>query len=67
MSLNGEQKKLLEWVEAKQPVLGLFHVMTDLAPMIDEGFIEKRPAPRSKGQLVITDAGKAALSGQTTH
>jgi hypothetical protein len=64
MQLNGEQKRLLEWVEAKQPVIGIFHVMTDIKPMIDNGFIESRPVPRSKGQLVITDLGKAAL---TTH
>ena len=37
MQLNLEQKKLLRWVEAKQPVLGIFHVMTDLRPMIDKG------------------------------
>ncbi len=64
MQLNGEQKRLLQWVEAKQPVIGIFHVMTDIKPMIESGFIENRPAPRSKGQLVITEAGKAAL---TTH
>jgi hypothetical protein len=62
MQLNGEQKKLLEWVEAKQPVIGIFHVMTDIAPMIDGGLIEARPVPRTKGQLVITDAGRAALT-----
>ncbi len=62
MELNGQQKKLLQWVEAKQPVIGMFHVMTEIKPMIDVGFIENRPAPRSKGQLVITDAGKAALT-----
>jgi hypothetical protein len=62
MELNGQQKKLLQWVEAKQPVIGMFHVMTEIKPMIDGGFIESRPAPRSKGQLVITDAGKAALT-----
>ena len=62
MQLNDGQKKLLEWVEAKQPVIGMFHVMTDIKPMIDGGFIESRPVPRSKGQLVITDQGKAALT-----
>lgn len=67
MQLNAEQKKLLEWVEAKEPTLGIFHVMTDLKPMIDGGFIESRPIPRSKGQLVITDAGRAALGGETQH
>jgi hypothetical protein len=65
MELNGQQKKLLEWIDAKQPVIGLFHVMTDIKPMIDHGFIEARPIPRSKGQLVVTDAGKAALT--TAH
>ncbi|UDL94896.1 MULTISPECIES: hypothetical protein [Lichenihabitans] len=64
MQLNGEQKRLLEWVDAKQPVIGIFHVMTDIKPMIDNGFIEARPSPRAKGQLVLTDLGKAAL---TTH
>ncbi len=67
MQLNGEQRRLLEWVDAKQPVIGLFHVMTDIKPMIDGGFIESRPAPRSKGQLVITDLGKAAITNQTAH
>ena len=62
MELNGHQKKLLQWVEAKQPVIGLFHVMTEIKPMIEVGLIENRPVPRSKGQLVITDAGKAALT-----
>ena len=62
MQLNGEQKKLLEWVEAKQPIIGLFHVMTNIAPMISSGLIETRPVPRSKGQLVITDAGRVALT-----
>lgn len=62
MQLNPEQKKLLEWIEAKEPVLGMFHVMTDLKPMIDGGFIESRPVPRTKGQLLITDQGKAALT-----
>ena len=67
MQLNAGQKKLVEWVEAKQPVLGMFHVMTDLKPMIDGGFIESRPTPRSKGRLVITEAGKAARGGETQH
>lgn len=65
MQLNGEQRRLLQWIEAKEPVLGVFHVMTDLAPMIREGLVESRPVPRAKGQLVITEAGKAALT--TTH
>ncbi len=40
MQLNVEQKKLLQWIEAKQPVIGIFHVMTDIRPMIDKGLIE---------------------------
>ena len=67
MQLNGQQKKLLEWVEAKQPVLGLFHNMENIKPMIDGGFIENRPVPRAKGQLVITLAGKALLGDRTSH
>ncbi len=67
MQLNAGQKKLLEWIEAKQPVLGMFHVMTDLKPMIDGGFVENQPTPRSKGRLVITDAGRAALGSETQH
>ena len=67
MQLDGQQMKLLQWVEAKQPVIGIFHVMTDIKPMIDQGFIENRPVPRSKGQLVITDAGKAVLNDPTAH
>jgi hypothetical protein len=62
MQLNGEQRRLLQWIEAKEPVIGVFHVMTDLAPMIRDGLIENRPVPRSKGQLVLTEAGKAALT-----
>ncbi len=65
MELNGQQKRLLQWVEAKQPIIGMFHVMTDIKPMIDHGLIEAKPTPRSKGQLVITDAGKTALT--TAH
>ena len=34
MQLNVDQKKLLRWIEAKQPVIGIFHVMTDLRPMM---------------------------------
>ena len=62
MSLDREQRKLLQWIEAKQPVIGLFHNMENIKPMIEGGLIENRPAPRSKGQLVITDQGKAALT-----
>ena len=67
MELDGHQKKLLEWVEAKQPVIGLFHNMQNIKPMIDGGFIESRPVPRMKGQLLITAAGKAVLESPTTH
>ena len=66
MTLDGHQVKLLKWVEAKQPVIGMFHVMTEIKPMIDRGFIENRPVPRQKGQLVITEAGRVAL-GDTAH
>ena len=62
MQLNGDQRDLLKWVEAKEPVLGVFHNMANIKPMIDGGFIETRPVPRTKGRLVITDAGKAALT-----
>jgi hypothetical protein len=64
MQLNGEQKKLLEWIRAKEPVIGLFYVMSNIQPMIEGGLIERRPAPRSHTQLFITDVGEAAL---TTH
>ena len=62
MSLDRDQRKLLQWIEAKQPVIGLFHNMANIKPMIEGGLIESRPVPRSKGQLVITDVGKAALT-----
>ena len=62
MSLDRDQRKLLQWIEAKQPVIGLFHNMTNIKPMIEGGLIESRPVPRSKGQLVIPDVGKAALT-----
>jgi hypothetical protein len=62
MQLSGEQKKLLKWIEARQPRIGMFHVMTDIKPMIDRGLIESRPTNGAKGQLVITDAGKTALT-----
>jgi len=62
MQLNVEQKKLLRWVEAKQPVLGIFHVMTDLRPMIDKGLIESRPVVGAKGRLLITEVGRNALA-----
>ncbi len=61
MQLDNNQQKLLRWVEAKEPVLGIFFNMSELDPMIHSGFIEKRPVPRQKGQLVLTDAGRAAL------
>ncbi len=61
MQLDVHQQKLLRWVEAKEPVLGIFFNMSELDPMIHGGFIEKRPVPRQKGQLVLTEAGRAAL------
>jgi hypothetical protein len=62
MQLNVEQKKLLQWIEAKQPVLGIFHVMTDLRPMIDKGLVESRPVVGKRGQLLLTEIGKNALA-----
>jgi hypothetical protein len=62
MQLNLEQKKLLRWIEAKQPVIGIFHVMANLRPMIDKGLIETRAVVGTKGRLVITEAGKTALT-----
>ena len=67
MELDNHQKRLLEWVEAKQPVIGLFHNMANINPMIDRGFIESRPVPRTKGQLLITAAGRAVLDRPTAH
>ncbi len=61
MQLDMNQTKLLRWIEAKEPVLGIFFNMSELDPMIRGGLIEKRPVPRQKGQLVLTAAGKAAL------
>jgi hypothetical protein len=61
MQLDVHQQKLLRWVEAKQPVLGIFFNMSELNPMIHGGLVEKRPVPRQKGQLVLTEAGRAAL------
>ncbi len=61
MQLDNNQQKLLRWVEAKEPVLGIFFNMSEFDPMIHGGFIEKRFVPRQKGQLVLTEAGKAAL------
>ncbi|WP_237478574.1 hypothetical protein [Lichenibacterium dinghuense] len=61
MQLDTNQTKLLRWVEAKEPVLGIFFNMSELDPMISGGLVEKRPVPRQKGQLVLTEAGKAAL------
>ena len=65
MQLDVHQQKLLRWVEAKEPVLGIFFNMSELDPMIAGGFIEKRPVPRQKGQLVLTPAGRTAL--QAAH
>ena len=53
MQLSSEQKKLLEWVRAKKPMIGLFYVMSNIQPMIEGGLIERRPAPRSHTQLLI--------------
>lgn len=61
MQLDINQQKLLRWVKAKEPVLGIFFNMSELDPMIADGLLEKRPVPRQKGQLVITAAGCAAL------
>jgi hypothetical protein len=67
MQLNASHKKVLQWIEAQQPVIGLFHVMTDLKPMIESGLVERRHVLPSKSQLVITDLGKAALMSLTEH
>lgn len=67
MQLDTNQQKLLRWVEAKEPVLGIFFNMSELDPMIHGGLVEKRPVPRQKGQLVLTEAGRAALQGATSH
>ena len=67
MQLDVHQHKLLRWVEAKEPVLGIFFNMSELDPMIAGGFIEKRPVPRQKGQLILTQAGRAVLEGATSH
>lgn len=67
MQVDVHQQKLLRWVEAKEPVLGIFFNMSELNPMIAGGLIENRPVPRQKGQLVLTEAGKAALQGATSH
>ena len=67
MQLDVHQQKLLRWVEAKEPVLGIFHNMSEIKPMIEGGFIENRPVPRQKGQLVLTQAGRAALADATSH
>ena len=61
MQLDSNQQKLLRWVGAKEPVLGIFFNMSELDPMIAGGLVEKRPVPRQKGQLVLTAAGRAAL------
>ena len=67
MHLEPSQKKVLEWIEAPQPVIGLFHVMTDIKPMIETGLVERRPVLPSKTQLVITNLGKAALISLAEH
>ena len=67
MQLDVHHHKLLRWVEAKEPVLGIFHNMAEIKPMIEGGFIENRPVPRQKGQLVLTEAGRAALQGTPAH
>jgi len=67
MHLEPSQKKVLEWIEAQQPVIGLFHVMTDIKPMIETGLVERRPVLPSKTQLVITNLGKAALISLAEH
>jgi len=67
MELNASHRKVLEWIEATQPVIGIFHVMTDIAPMIAKGLVEQRSLMPSKRQLLITDAGRAALENLTAH
>ena len=41
MQLDNNQQKLLRWVEAKEPVLGIFFNMSELDPMIRDRFIER--------------------------
>ena len=62
MQLNTSHRKVLEWIDAQQPVIGMFHVMTDIKPMIEEGFVERRKVLPAKSQLILTDRGKAALT-----
>lgn len=61
MELNDSQKRVLKWVESQQPVIGMFHVMTEIRPMIAGGLVEQRCLMPSKRQLLITEAGRAAL------
>jgi hypothetical protein len=61
MQLTPSHQKVLEWIEAQQPVIGMFHVMTEIGPMIANGLVEQRSVLPSKRQLIITEAGRAAL------
>jgi hypothetical protein len=62
MQMTLSHRKVLEWIEAQQPIIGLFHVMTDIKPMIDQGLVERRPVLPAKSQLILTPRGRAALT-----
>ena len=63
MQLDVHQTKLLRWVEAKEPVLGIFFNMVELDPMIHGGFIEKRPVPRPEGPARADRGGESGAAG----
>ena len=61
MELTDSSIRLLQWVETREPVLGMFHVMTDIRPLVTRGLIQIETIVPSRRKLRITDAGRAAL------
>jgi hypothetical protein len=61
MELTDSTLRLLQWISSREPVLGMFHVMTDIRPLIAEGLIEMETIVPSQRKLRITEAGRARL------
>jgi hypothetical protein len=67
MEITESRVRVLEWIATRQPVIGVFHVMTDIAPMIAHGLVEQRNIAPAQRQLTLTDDGRAALERFPKH
>jgi hypothetical protein len=67
MELTESRMRVLEWIATREPVIGVFHVMTDIAPMIAHGLVEQKKIAPAQRQLMLTDDGRAALERFVPH